>query len=486
MTELTCSLFIYNGLKGTSQFEALVSKCQADYELVNYFRLYHSYFAGKSYVLILLTLIIVPISFLNIKLCADEFVSQGIMRIQKKFGISPLIAAFTLIPLANGAPDLIVTYITAKGGGGDSDVAVGTLASSFVFAATIVVAAVIFCGKQTILRVPVVTVIKEISFFIVIYALIIGMGYYGSTKPYFALFNVAIFCLYIGTSIFLAMRAPQEEDKLLEESQQELSQIAYAKLRSAVKDYLYDVAEPVTSAVCFPFKCIYLISVPSISSPFFTTPIQYAVVTVGALLFAFEMDIPGGKLYLSLGAASVALVLFGLMQIPAIREHKVFVFDVLTLLVAISWIKFFSTTLLDSIKYISFVIGVGKTFISMIIISLGNSTPDLFANGSIAAEGEGVMALLGTLSSQFTNFAIGTAIMITFNKSGEFDLFGRFTPSSNAERRLMRIIFTFAIGVMACILFHGTASRGFSKSYAYIGICLYLCFLISTGFYSFS
>ena len=51
---------------------------------------------------------------------------------------------------------------------------------------------------------------------------------------------------------------------------------------------------------------------------------------------------------------------------------------------SIAWLKFFSGCLLDVIQYISLLFKINKTFLSIVIISGGNSLGDLFANAALS------------------------------------------------------------------------------------------------------
>lgn len=481
-----CTVRNFQHLKSTSVFLKYCEDCSKKFEFIKYFDHYVNYFQGKHNFLLLLAVIIIPFTFLNIKLNADQFVSTAIVRIQKRLKISSLIAAFTLLPLANGAPDTIVTFVTARGEESSADVAVGTLVSSFVFASTVVMGYVILCSKKAVIQVPSPTVMKEIGFFFLLYTAVISLALLGKTNSYLSAVPLIIFVAYIACSIYLAKRSESVEEKEIAAENSEVDNLAYSSLFASAKDYLYESESPISSIILLPFKVLYMFTIPNVENPFSNHRIRYIILMLGGWVFMFSMGITSNVPALYLVPPLFSLLILGLMQVESVVRNKVFIFDLITLLISIAWIKFFSTVLIDNINLVSFVVGRGRTFLSLIIISLGNSMPDLFANGAISAAGESVMALVGCLSSQFANFALGVAIFVFFSKTGKFDLFGLKNGQASAEKNLMRIIFLFAIGSLCCVLLTFSLAKGFTRAYASVCFVFYLCFLLITAVYSFS
>jgi len=93
---------------------------------------------------------------------------------------------------------------------------------------------------------------------------------------------------------------------------------------------------------------------------------------------------------------------------------KNFIFIILTIFSAIAWLKFFSACLLDVILYYSYLFNINETFLSIVIISGGNSLGDLFANSALAELGNPELGLLSTFSGQIFNFFIGIGLNLVF------------------------------------------------------------------------
>lgn len=51
--------------------------------------------------------LLLPISFMCVATIADNLLAVGMQDLTKRFGLSPTLAAVSLIAFANGAPDLL-------------------------------------------------------------------------------------------------------------------------------------------------------------------------------------------------------------------------------------------------------------------------------------------------------------------------------------------------------------------------------------------
>lgn len=61
-----------------------------------------------------LLLIIFPICFMLVATIADKYLAVGMQNLSNKFGLSPTLAAVTLIAVANGAPDILGSLSVAS------------------------------------------------------------------------------------------------------------------------------------------------------------------------------------------------------------------------------------------------------------------------------------------------------------------------------------------------------------------------------------
>ena len=79
-------------------------------------------------------------------------------------------------------------------------------------------------------------------------------------------------------------------------------------------------------------------------------------------------------------AAIAFLIVFYYIKIKRKEKLEYKIFLILSLFVSIAWLKLISSLVLDVIEYFSFLLNVSETFLSIVIISAGNSLGDLFAN----------------------------------------------------------------------------------------------------------
>ena len=79
-------------------------------------------------------------------------------------------------------------------------------------------------------------------------------------------------------------------------------------------------------------------------------------------------------------ASILFLILFYYIRIQKNQKREKQIFLFLSLFVSIAWLKLISSLILDIIEYFSFLMNVSETFLSIVIISAGNSLGDLFAN----------------------------------------------------------------------------------------------------------
>ena len=83
-------------------------------------------------------------------------------------------------------------------------------------------------------------------------------------------------------------------------------------------------------------------------------------------------------------AAIAFLIAFYYIKIKKKEKLEYKIFLILSLFVSIAWLKLISSLVLDVIEYFSFLLNVSETFLSIVIISAGNSLGDLFANQALA------------------------------------------------------------------------------------------------------
>lgn len=77
---------------------------------------------------------------------------------------------------------------------------------------------------------------------------------------------------------------------------------------------------------------------------------------------------------------------------------------------AVLWIYIEANFVMDFLQFVEYVSGWSKVFLSLSLLSLGNSLGDLFVDTALAKKGLGVMAMTGVFSGQLFNLMIGFAM----------------------------------------------------------------------------
>lgn len=474
-------------LRHTSRATEFAELCTEKYELIRFFRFFVVYFASNPWPLLVVTLLAMPLIFLNVKYTADEFMSKAIMRFQRKFKISALVGAVTLIPLSNAGPDLIVTFVSAQKDQGEN-IAMGSLLGAFIFVSTVAAGYVVFCSPRRSVKAPAPPLLKDIGFYAAGVVMVIFFGLLRHTQAYYAALPLLLLFLYMVTSLYMARTASTTADELAADSvdEKDRPEEAYLDMMSYTWRQLYDPAEPVFSFLFFPFKVFYMVTVPYVENPLARTHFIYAVLAVSVALSICAFGAPLKLLVVFCIALLTAALIAALCQIRKVRAQRGFILDFFSLVVSIAFMKVLTDCLLDCINFVSFVAGVEQSYLSMIVLSIGMSVSDFFSNGAISASGDDVMALMGCVSSQIFNIFVGVAGYILFNFKGRFDIFGRLDKTKNMQRGLFIILLLFAFGALALNLVHIVVNREYKRNFVFYSGAFYLSFLAISAFYAIS
>ena len=206
--------------------------------------------------------------------------------------------------------------------------------------------------------------------------------------------------------------------------------------------------------ILFPFKLLYLLSTPYKKNPLLKTRLKYIIIffSLSTTYFFFKSK---KILIFSLSTTILLTLIFQIKKINL--QKKKIIYNFLTIISSISWINFYTTILLDSIFYISFLLNINKTFLSMIIISLGNCTGDLFSGIALAKNGDGILAFFSTFSGQIFNVFVGIGCHVLLK--GDFRFF-IFEVRTGLDFFLMMWLFFFVFAVLVLHLFYAVI-KGF-------------------------
>lgn len=85
----------------------------------------------------------IPLIFYLIKILAEDYLATTIDQLIHSYKISTRVASTMLIPMANGAPDLMVAIVASKDNSG-IHIALGSIMGAFIFASCLITSAVIW------------------------------------------------------------------------------------------------------------------------------------------------------------------------------------------------------------------------------------------------------------------------------------------------------------------------------------------------------
>ena len=90
-------------------------------------------------------------------------------------------------------------------------------------------------------------------------------------------------------------------------------------------------------------------------------------------------------------------------------------FIIFSVIMSISWIYIQANLIMDILIFAQNISGLDRVFLSMGLLSLGNSLGDLFVDQALAKRGLGIMAITGIFSGQLLNLLIGFALNCLFS-----------------------------------------------------------------------
>lgn len=486
--------------------------------MIPYLKLFYYYIHQSYTISIFIPVLVFFLAFLFLQTTADQYLSTVISSISKRLRLPPSIAALSLIAFANGAPDIFNSILLSDNKEG-VEMAIGSLLGAFIFTSTLVVSNVLINSENSIQMKP-FQILKDV----LTYALALSiLTIFGVMKKASFVLVLAFGLIYVGYLVISVWRKEkfqedefqnladqpypvvnviiesddekdEEKDAKIEEKRnldenllQPPREEQYTKLsKSELFSYfVWDTDKNVIlRVILIPINIILLSTVPhyyfvtnSYSSSIKQKAIKhfsYFCSTYMVLEVIFHVTY---SIWIALGLSLLIIIIDILGQL---RHFEIGMNQIMCLLGSVAWIQLSSGCIIDSIMFCSFLFNTNKVFLSMIIISSGNSIGDFFGNGALAKVGNEVMALMGCFSGQLFNLLIGLFLNFLWGNRKDFNLFG--SPGSrNLNQKFAILLFVSAfliIGVHLANLFisHFSVSRKFLV----VLICFYLLFITSS------
>lgn len=514
------------------QRDILVAEyCSDNFGYINLVDLYYRKIDANAILIFLGICVVFPVLFMNIAAIADKYLATGMQDLARRFQMSATIAAVTLIAFANGAPDVLSSFANSGKSHG-AFIALGSLFGAFIFSATLVVSNVIFAAKGPI-KIPKFAILKELSFYLLSIVTVVIFGFLRVAGFPFVGAYLALYALYIAGTL-VADRWDREAGKT-EEQLRELQALADAdenKRRQLVgqeqvletkdaaeeeegeeqtteeeKQGFFDLvlketvdleAGILANLVLVPMYIMGLLTIPYLSNPLLKFPLLLLPVSLGMAFFAFVLVVAPhvGWVALIVGAAAGLAVLV-LHLLKASQNVLAIVHEILSVLVAVAWMKVFSTLIIDAIAFLAFYFSINEVILSSLLLSAGNTIGDFFGNAALVKSGEEVMGAFACYSGQTFNNFIGFSINMVVQSIAalkeklpvKFDIFaidyytennGDDVPPPFGQYFLISVIACALLVIVVNFLYFPLAKYTLRKKFAYLSISIYGMFFLTS------
>lgn len=511
-----CYLSVFKTLP-PSTYKKTLLHCSTRYTFINWLTL-HLTKLHSAYIPLLLTLLLIPLCFYTIKTIAEKYLTNSIEKLKTFYKVPTLVASCTLIPFVNGVPDLMVIVVSSSDSEG-LHIALGSLFGGFVFASLLISGFVVFFSKKGVVRVPFRAFLKELVIYLLGVGIVVFFGVWKKLNVFFAL--GLIFC-YLGyilvTLCFFSGEVEVDFDKLGEKEErevmddlevlnfenkdnknnfediEELSKIKKDKIEkdinenlknrlnfgNSLKSQIWNKEENLfTRLLNIPLKSVFLLTIPFEKNPFFKTPLKYILIFLSLLtsFFIFKKKTQTNPILI---ISSILTIIFSILSyFQKIKNHHKTFFHFLTLFTSICWMNLITQILLEIIFYYSFLLEINETFLSMIIISSGNSMGDLFSVVALSEFGDSLLAFLAVFSSQSYNLYIGLALNMIVGNDYHFDIFEEKIGRDHTGV-IIRFLIVFVVGVILMLgVVGGFNGWVFGKWYFYVCLGCYVFFVFS-------
>ncbi len=383
----------------------------------------------------------------------------------------------SLIAFANGAPDIFSSFETAKDTDEGYTMNIASLLGAFIFTSTLVMYNVLHNSISNSIKVPKLAFFKDTLTYLLTLIVLVIFSIIGKIQVWMIALYFIIYLVYLVISYYIQedtqkynikldkieeiiveqshfSKNPVDE-KLLDFENPSLIKEDYAasilSYKSIMYTYVWDESDSkILSSILFPFKILLILSIPNHcihgnleiqnKSLIFVKYISYSIGLSLILIFVFGIDF-----IIAFICSFVLLISFIIMDLMGILKYiDPYLMPLLSFLSSIAWIQLAASALIDSIKMISFLTEIGKTFLTMVILSTCNSIGDFYSNGSLSKIGNETMAILGCFSGQLFNLLIGLFINFCINKQRDFDIFGFHSETIDRRQKMTALIFIFS------------------------------------------
>jgi Ca2+/Na+ antiporter len=447
--------------------------CGDNFGSINLVDFYYRNTEQNAILMFMFIVLVFPLLFMCVAAIADKYLATGMQDLSIRFGLSPSLAAVTLIAFANGAPD-VLSSLSAGGKEGGMFIAIGSTFGAYIFSACLVISNVALAVKEDI-QLPKMAVLKEFSFYLLSVTCVCVFGLmktagYGLMGTY-----LGIYIIYLITTVILEKYAKKDEeiknendlegkleaeenkdeekkeDEIKEDPEknetndkienEEIKEGDIEKKKSEneeekEKGFLQKIIDEITdeeaslleTLVLMPLLFAGMFTVCYLDNPFMKINfLKFLIIASSLTFFITMLELTPFDLLINCGIGLGFGVLCMILELAKFSQNVLdIIYEFISVFAAIGWISIFSGIIIDFISFLAFYFSINEIILSSLLLSAGNTVGDYFGNAALAKAGEPVMGALaaysGVIFNNFIGFSINVFSSATIDDTN-FDIF---------------------------------------------------------------
>lgn len=542
-----CERIAIESIRRYAQRNILIAEyCNENFGLMNLVDMYYRAIGENAILIFLFICIMFPLLFMLIAAIADKYLAIGMKDLSSRFGLSPTIAAMTLLAFANGAPD-ILGAMGAAGKPGGALISVGSLCGAFLFSSCLVATNVINNSVDCTIILPKASIIKELIFYAIAIGVIVTFGIMKTAGYPFVITFSAFYGLYVIVTIIVENQSTNEDiekelegleeekansgvnlvneegddvenpntDTALEKKDDlEISKISVIEdedeeditqekglVGKMCAEMFEDENSFLENVVLGPLMLACMFSNCYLDNPLMKTPLKFIIIANSIVFMIFFLELSEmGLIPLFIVGYSVGAVFFVFELIKVNKNFLEILYEIISVFAAIGWISLFAGLVIDCISFLAFYFSINEVILSTLLLSAGNTVGDYFGNAALAKSGEEIMAMMGVYSGQLFNCFVGFgATVFAATNAGivEFDIFaldyqptldtGESVPLPMGSYFLIMVIGFVFVGIVLTLIVYSINKFVATKSFGNIMVpyyCIFFSVSIVFGYFS--
>jgi solute carrier family 24 (sodium/potassium/calcium exchanger), member 6 len=145
---------------------------------------------------------VILLLFRLISYASDEYLSVALTRLSAKFKFSEALTGVTLLALANGAPDVISSFVSGGDDGGTL-ISIGALYGASLFTCNFVFSSVINASPNQFISIPKKYFVRDVATFFLVTTLLIILGFMELKLYVITIIFFAIYIIYVMIVLYM-------------------------------------------------------------------------------------------------------------------------------------------------------------------------------------------------------------------------------------------------------------------------------------------